>query len=240
MSYVLFVAGSIIEFFSLTTLMLVGFRIETPKRRLADVLILAALLAQVSYFTRLNISIGELSSFIQLGLTVLVVWLIFNIPLFHSLLMNLFAMGFGFVGQALIIFTISLAMDVPMSSVISESNFALPAQILSTLLFLTTAYVIKTYNLGFSFVPTSRREYVNLRGLNVIILTVITAVIVILSIASVALSNDFDTYLYIVVGIFVLSIPLFLYYSLRKDNENAEKSRRIFTHANGRAKRKSL
>lgn len=238
MEYLLFVVGSIIEFFALTTLMLVAHCIEIPRRRLFDILALAALMSQVSYFTRMVV--GETSSYIQLGLTVLAIWLICNIPLFYSAAINVVSMAFGFVGQGLIIVAISFAMNVPYSAVVSDPNYAFPAQILSTILFLTVAYVIKTHNLGFSYVPASRRVYVSLRGLNVVILTAIIVIVTALSVASIALRNDFDTYLYVVVGIFALSIPLFLYYSLRKDAEDVEKSLRISTRANDRAGRKGL
>lgn len=238
MNYVLFVVGSVIEYFALTTLMLVAHRIEMPRRRILELLGLAILMSQVSYFTRMVV--GEASSYIQLGLTVLAVWLIFNIPLFYSAVMNVISMAFGFIGQGLLILAISFGVNVPFGTVVSDPDFAFPTQVLSMLLFLTVSYVIKTYNVGFNYVPTSRRDYVELRGLNVVILTAIIVIITALSVASVALRNDFDTYLYVVVGVFALSIPLFLYYSLRKDNEDAEKSRRIITRSNGRAGRKSL
>jgi len=220
MSYAIFVAGSTIEYFSTFTLMLTLFRFQV-RDRLGYLLFVAFLMSQVSYFTRLVPEIGDLSSFIQLALFVVLFRVLFRIPVYYSVIMNAAAFILGFVVQGMLVLAFGAAgvsLDV-----IRDSMWAvLLMQLLSSALFLIMSLLLYRHEIGFNFIPKENRDAVIvIKGTNAVLLAVIILIVSAGFVAAVLSRSRYEDYVLTSSAVFVLSLPFFIYYSIQKDREDA-------------------
>ncbi len=72
MDYLLFTGASVLEYVAVFAFMFALFRFRITKRLAVTVLTVSLMMSQVSYFTRAIPQIGEMSSFIQLALYIIV------------------------------------------------------------------------------------------------------------------------------------------------------------------------
>jgi len=217
--YALFTVGSSIEYFSIFILMFTLFRFRLTDR-LVVTLLVSVMMSQVSYFTRLVPEIGSLSSFIQLGIMIIVLWVLFRVPIFYSLIMN--AAGFicGAATQGIVIFLVTFS-GVEMSTIQDNPWISTAVQLLSVTVVIAIARTIFTYNLSFDYVPVSHRARVKIKGTNAILMAVILTSLFITIMAASLLKGNYEEYVFVASATFLVAIPLFLYYSRRKDDEDA-------------------
>ncbi|RXZ77079.1 hypothetical protein EBB07_32865 [Paenibacillaceae bacterium] len=221
MKYVFFVIGSSIEYFSIFMLMFTLFRFQITER-LATTLMVSIMMSQVSYITRLSSDIGELSSYIQLVLMILVVWILFRVPWYYSILMNFASFVIGFAIQGITIFLLSLFQGVTLESIQGgDSMVSASVQLLCAVLVIAVSRLIYLMNFGFDYVPVDHRAYVQISGTNEVLIVVIIATILLAVSAALVLRDDYKGYAIVATSIFALTVPLFMYYSRRKDREDA-------------------
>ncbi|MBP3964311.1 hypothetical protein [Paenibacillus lignilyticus] len=223
MKYLLFLIGSIFEYSGMFILLFTLFRFSIYRRLLVNVFLVATLMSQVSYFTRLDSAVGDLSTYIQFGLFVIVLWVLFNVPIFHSAIMNL--AGILAVGlQGILIVLVSVISNVSFGAVAGNDVSAAGIQVITCLAHLALAKLVYDKNWGFDFVPTSRRSNVEIKGTNAILLAIISFCIVAAMITAIIFRNNYDDYVLFASIIFLFTVPVFLYFTLRKDTEDASKS----------------
>jgi len=218
-SYALFVIGSLAEYLSYFIFMFALFRFRL-KDRILYMVFVSFLMSQVSYFTRLNPEIGELSSYIQLALLIIVLWVLFRVPLYYSIVMNGAGFVVGFAVQGLVILLL-LESGTPITSIQENALNSAATQALSAFVVIGLSRLIITKNWGFDYVPTSHRAYVRISGVNAVLLVVIVVAAVAACLTAFLFKNKFQDYILLSNGIFIISVPLFLYYSFRKDHEDA-------------------
>ncbi|MBW7456847.1 hypothetical protein ACFOLF_09850 [Paenibacillus sepulcri] len=219
MSYALFVAGSIIEYFSYFIFMFALFRFRF-RDRMFYLVFVSFIMSQVSYFTRLNPEIGELSSYIQLTLLIIAMWVLFRVPLYYSIVMNGAGFVFGFAVQGLVILFL-WQTGTPLGTIQDNALASAATQALSALLVIGFSRLIFIKNWGFDYVPTSHRAYVRISGVNALLLVIIVIAAVAACLTAFLFKNEFKDYIILSNAIFIISVPLFLYYSFRKDHEDA-------------------
>jgi len=221
MSYVPFIIGSTVEAFSVFLFMLTVFRFRIDRRAIVTTLIVAFLFSQVSYFTRLNPEIGGASTYIQIALYVIVTCLVFRVSFFYSAVMN-FA---GFIGllvvQGLTIIVVGSVNGVSMDIVTSDAWVGMAVQLLGAFILLITARLVTRLNWGFDFIPSSPRTRVQLRGTNAILLALILFAISAFAVILFLFRNEYDNYVVYSSAVFIVTLPVFIHYALRKDNEDA-------------------
>lgn len=178
------------------------------------------IMSQVSYFTRLNPEIGELSSYIQLTLLIIAMWVLFRVPLYYSIVMNGAGFVFGFAVQGLVILFL-WQTGTPLGTIQDNALASAATQALSALLVIGFSRLIFIKNWGFDYVPTSHRAYVRISGVNALLLVIIVIAAVAACLTAFLFKNEFKDYIILSNAIFIISVPLFLYYSFRKDHEDA-------------------
>ncbi|SDX81747.1 hypothetical protein [Paenibacillus sp. CF384] len=221
MNYFLFIVGSTFEYIGTLLFLFTLFRFGLDRRLIINVLLVSLLMSQASYFSRLDPAVGDLSSYIQFILFVLVLWILFRVPIFHSIIMNFAGIAALFTVQGLIILVASQVSDTSFSTITSNHATATAVQIITCLANIAIARTVYIKNWGFDFVPTSRRVYVEIRGTNAILLAIIAFAIVLAAILAVVFRNNYDEYVIAASVVFLLTLPLFLYFTLRKDTEDA-------------------
>ncbi|QHT62102.1 hypothetical protein GXP70_20385 [Paenibacillus lycopersici] len=196
------------------------FRFSLDKWLVRNVIVVALITSQVSYFTRLTPEIGNLTTYIQLFLFVVVLWVLFRVPLFYSIIMNFSGLISSFVTSGIAILLASFA-GANSAEIQGNSMLTAAIQLLSALINIAVARLIYTRNWGFDFVPSERRFRVKINGTNAVLLAIIAVVVVLSVVITLIFRNDFDEYVITASLIFLLTIPVFFYFSLRKDNEDA-------------------
>ncbi|TYP71729.1 hypothetical protein [Paenibacillus methanolicus] len=219
MDYVLFVIGATIEYFSLFIFMLTLFRFRI-KKRIVHAALVSLLMSQVSYFTRIDPDIGSMSSFLQIALSIVVLCIIFRTPIRWSVVMNFASAIFGFAVQGILLLVLWFGMGLTLETVQSDRLTGAAAQIASSVLFLAASRTVVTFNLGFNYVPIDVRSYERVTRSSAIIISSVSVAMVAACITAYMFRNDVQDYFFIALGIFVLTLPLFLYYSFRKDEED--------------------
>ncbi|CDN42028.1 hypothetical protein [Paenibacillus sp. P22] len=219
MSYVLFVVGSAVEYFGMFALMFALFRFQVNRDFFAKVAIITLLMSQVSYFTRLVPEIGNLSTYLQYVLFVGILWYLFRVPLFHSIVIN-FAGLFVDIGVTVgCVFIISAATGITLDTISANPVLTASFQILSAVIQIGLAYTIRVKNWGFDWVPSDRRVYTPFNRTSAVITALIAFCIVAAFILTSILREDFEGYLVAVGGVALIFVPLFLFFALRKDRE---------------------
>jgi hypothetical protein len=221
MDYLLFIIGSIFEYAGMFILLFMLFRFTLEKRLLVNVVWVSVLMSQVSYFTRLDSAVGDLSSYVQFLLFIIVLWVLFRVPIFHSIVMNFAGLAAIFASQGLIILIASFISGVSFESVIRNDATATAVQIITCLVQIALARAVYILNWGFDFVPTSRRSNVRIKGTNAILLAIISVSIVAAAVLAYIFRNNYDDYVIYASIVFLLTLPVFLHFSLRKDFEDA-------------------
>ncbi|RAP73599.1 hypothetical protein [Paenibacillus montanisoli] len=219
MNYLYFSIGSSIEYFSVFVLMFTLFRFPVTER-LNITLIVSLMMSQVSYFSRLMPEIGDFSSYIQLGLLVIVLWILFRVPLYYSLIMNAAAFIVGFAIQGLTLLILSLS-GTPLEFVTGTPIISAAVQLLTAAIVFAISRTIYIKHWGYDYVPASHRANVSITGTNAILLVVVVTSLVVAAGAGLVLRGNFKDYAIVASVIFLLTIPLFLHYSIRKDKEDA-------------------
>jgi hypothetical protein len=220
-NYFIFLVASAIEYFGTFIFMFALFRFRIRKELVLNILLVSFLMSQVSYFTRLNPELEGLSTFIQFALFILVFWILFLIPFFHSIVMNFAGVACVFLVQGLWLFLLLQTTGMPMADLISNVWIASALQVLTSLVQIALARTIILKNWGFDFVPTSPRSHVTIRGTNAILVGIISFAIVLATLLAYIFRNNLDIYVICASVLFVISMPLFIYFAIRKDNEDA-------------------
>ncbi|WP_274651702.1 hypothetical protein [Paenibacillus humicola] len=188
---------------------------------LVNVFLVTLLMSQVSYFTRKIPEIGELSTYIQFFLFALVLWILFRVPLFHSFLMNFAGISASFVIGA-ICAGITYMLGLSIAEIKHNEIVTASLQLLSFIFYIGIARLVYTMNWGFDYVPAERRQNVEIRGTNSILITIIAVSVVASVVMTLLFRNNFGNYVDVVsTVVFLLTLPIFLFFSLRKDNEDA-------------------
>ncbi|SEM57030.1 hypothetical protein [Paenibacillus sp. OV219] len=221
MDYILFVIGSTFEYIGMFLFLFALFRFGLYTRLIMNVVIVSVLMSQVSYFTRLDSSVGDLSSYIQFFLFVVVLWLLFQVPLFHSIVMNFAGLAATFGINGIIILIAIFLGDISLDTIQSTQSILTSFQFVTFLAEIGIARSIYIMNWGFDFVPTSRRSYVQIKGTNAILMAIISTSIVIAAVLAFVFRNDYNDYVFYASFVFLCTLPIFLYFSLRKDVEDA-------------------
>jgi len=188
---------------------------------IAVTLLIAFLMSQVSYVTRLNTDLADISSYIQLVL--LIVWfsLLFRVPLFYSVIMNFAGFVAGFVLQGIVIYGLMFLIDLSLAEMQDNPWILHSIQILTAIIELALCRLLYVMNWNFDFVPTSHRADVRFSGTNIILLSTIVLCISLGAIAAILFRDKFHDYFMFSYIVFFVTLPVFLYYLLRKDYEDA-------------------
>jgi hypothetical protein len=219
--YVLFVIGSSFEYFAYFIFMFTLFRFRIKPRMIGMTLLIALLMSQISYVTRLNPNLSELSSYIQLVLLVVWLCLLFRVPLFYSIIMNFAGFVAGFVLQGIVVSGLMFLLGLTLADMQNNQRIIASIQVLTAILELTICRLLYVMNWNFDFVPTSHRADVRFSGTNAILLSTIVLCISLAAIAAYLLRDKFGSYFVVSYIVFFVTLPIFLYYLLRKDYEDA-------------------
>lgn len=221
MQYVPFVVGAAIECFGVFLVMFSLFRFQLNTRAFITVSIVAFMMSQVSYFTHLNPEMENLTTYIQFALYVAVLWILFRVPIFYSVIMNFAGFAVLVVVQGVTILALAEVNSISLTTIKNNGLVSAATQLLTFILMFFLARLILRFNWGFDFVPTSRRHDMQFRGTNVTLIAVITSTIVVIAVITYVFRNEFETLVIYASLVFLLTLPAFLYISLRKDNEDA-------------------
>ncbi|HUC93335.1 MAG TPA: hypothetical protein VMS09_15140 [Paenibacillus sp.] len=222
MDYVIFLVGSFLEYFAALVLMFALFRFRFDPRVFLNFALISFMMSHVSYFTRLNPEIGDMSSYIQLILFIVILCLLFRVSIFYSIIMNFAAFVAGFVLQGIVFFVIFNQMSGITLSELQGNQLLLTTLMIVTSMFsLAISRTLYVMNWNFDFVPTSNRTNVTIKGYNAIILVIIILSISITAITSYFFRFKYDVYVVYSILVFVISLPIFLYYAVRKDFDDA-------------------
>lgn len=219
MNYGLFLIGSLIEYCTAFVLMFTLFRFPL-KGIMPQIIIIAFMMSHFSYITRHFADIGSYSSYLQLVLLIIVTWAVFRVPLFYSFIMN----GAGFIClfavQGITIFIIVMA-GTPFSHIAKDPEIIFATQCLSGLIVVGISRFIVIKNWGFDYVPASHRAHIEINRTNSALFSIIAGSMVVALVAGIALKGNLEKYIVVAGTTFICSIPVFLYYSRRKDAEDA-------------------
>jgi len=221
MSYVPFIAGSTVEYFSVFLFMLTLFRFRLDRRAVVTTLAISLLLGQVSYFTRLVPEIGDGSTYIQLALYIIVTCLVFRVSVFYSVIMNFAGFIALLVVQGLTIIVVGSINSVSLDIVREDVRVGMGVQFLGAIIIIGLSRLVSRFNWGFDFVPTSPRTRVQVRGTNAILLALILLAIAAFAVITYVFRNEFDSLVVYSSAVFVVTLPVFIYYAVRKDDEDA-------------------
>ncbi|MEK0314134.1 hypothetical protein [Cohnella sp. 56] len=221
MQYVPFIVGSAIECFGVFIVMFSLFRFRLNTRAFITVSIVAFMMSQLSYFTRLNPETSNLSTYIQFAMYVIVLWVLFRVPVFYSILMNFAGFAVLVVVQGITILVLGAINNISLETIKNNGMINAATQLLTFILMLSLARLILRFNWGFDFVPTSRRHEMEFKGTNVTLIAVIISAIVVLTVVIYVFRNEYKDFVIYASLVFLLTLPAFLYFSLRKDNEDA-------------------
>ncbi|MBJ6364208.1 hypothetical protein ACFOQM_23595 [Paenibacillus sp. GCM10012307] len=221
MDYLLFTGASVFEYVAVFAFMFALFRFRITGRLVVTVLTVSLMMSQVSYFTRSIPQIGEMSAFIQLALYVVVLWVLFQVPFFYSIVMNFAGFAIVVVVQGVVLLAFHFLSAVPADVVKDSVLLGSGVQVLSSLIEIAVAYAIVQLGGGFNFVPTSRRTYTRFNRSNVTILVIILTTVMLAATLAYLFANEFDSYVLSACAVFVVTIPAYLYVALRKEYEDA-------------------
>lgn len=220
MNYLLFVIGSEVEYLSIFIFMFSLFRFEIKKDRIIRITIIAFILCQVSYIIRKFPEIVDVSSYIQIFLMIIVLWALFRVPLYYSFIMN----GAGFIVPfAIQVLTVGVlyVTGTPFNTIADSPILVTATQIMSATIVLGLSRWIVLKNFGYDYVPAYHRVFVEMNKNNAILFAIVATTLIIALIAGVALRGNLEAYIVVAGTIFLLSIPFFIYFSRRKDIEDA-------------------
>ena len=219
--YVLFLVGSSSEYFAYFMFMFTLFRFRIKPRMIAITLLIAFLMSQVSYITRLSPEISEFSSYIQLVLLVIWLCLLFRVPLFYSVIMNFAGFAAGIVLQGIVVSGLMFLLGLSLADINDNLWITVPIQVLTSILELTLCRLLYVMNWNFDFVPTSHRADVKIGGTNARLLVIIVLGISFAAAVAYGFRDRFDSYFVYTCIVFFVALPVFVYYLLRKDYEDA-------------------
>jgi len=220
-NYFVFLVASSIEYFGTIIFMFALFRFRIRKQLVMNVLLVSFLMSQVSYFTRINPEIQGFSTYIQFALFILVFWVLFLIPLFHSVIMNFAGVASVMIIQGVSIMLFIQLAGTSMNSMQENLWVASGMQVLCAVIQIAIARTIIVMNWGFDFVPTSPRAYVQIRGTNAKLIGIISLAIVLAAFLAYVFRNNLDIYVISASVVFTVTLIAFIYLSVRKDNEDA-------------------
>lgn len=195
------------------------FRIRRPL--VLNALLVSFLMSQVSYFTRINPEIDEFSTYIQFLLFIIVFWLFFLVPFFHSIVMNFAGVASGILLQGICLFLLLQITGTTATTFLADVWSASSLQILTAVLQIGLTRLIVIKNWGFDFVPTSPRANVVIKGTNAILIGIISFSVVLAAFLSFIFRNNLNGYILSACIVFILTLSMFIYYSVKKDNEDA-------------------
>ena len=221
MEYVLFLIGSSFEYFAYFIFMFTLFRFRIKPRMIAMTLLIAFMMSQVSYVTRMTPEIAEFSSYIQLILLVIWLCLLFRVPLFYSVIMNFAGFAAGIVLQGIVISALMFLIGMTLDEMQGNDWILFSIQILTAIVEIALSRLLYVMNWNFDFVPTSHRADVKIHGTNARLLTTIVLCISIAAVVAYGFRDKFHSFFVYTCVVFMITLPVFLYYMLRKDYEDA-------------------
>ncbi|QHW34134.1 hypothetical protein GZH47_27295 [Paenibacillus rhizovicinus] len=152
---------------------------------------------------------------------IIALWALFRVPLYYSFIMN----GAGFIVPfAIQVGTIGLLYltGTPFKAIADSPVLVTATQILSATIVIGLSRWIVIKNVGFDYVPASHRVFVEMNKNNATLFAIIASSLIIALISGVALRGNLEAYIVVAGTIFLLSIPFFIYFSRRKDIEDAQ------------------
>lgn len=221
MEYILFLIGSSFEYFAYFMFMFTLFRFRIKPRMIAIILLIAFLMSQISYVTRHSPEISEFSSYIQLALLVIWLCLLFRVPLFYSVIMNFAGFTAGIVLQGLVMSGLMFFLGLNLDIILNNNWIFLSVQTLTSIVEIALCRMLYVLNWNFDFVPTSHRADVKISGTNARLLGIIALCIFLAAAVAYLFRDQFDSYFVFTCIVFFITLPVFLYYLMRKDYEDA-------------------
>jgi len=225
MEYVLFLIGSSFEYFAYFLFMFTLFRFRIKPGMITMTLLVALLMSQISYVTRLQEDLSGMSSWIQLVLLVIWLSLLFRVPLFYSIIMNLSGFVAGFALQGILLSGLMVLVDLTWSDIRDNPWIVLSIQILTVVLEIALCRLLDVMNWNVDFVPTPHRADVRFSGTNAVLLSAIVLGISLAAFAAYVFRDQLGSYFIVSYIVFFITLPVFLYRLLRKDCEDASASR---------------
>jgi len=143
------------------------------------------------------------------------------VPLFYSIIMNFAGFVAGFVLQGIVISGLMFLVDLTWPDIQSNFWIIMSLQVLTAILELALCRLLYVMNWNFDFVPTSHRADVRFSGTNAILLSTIVLCISLGAVAAYLFRDKVDDYFVFSYIVFFITLPVFLYYLLRKDYEDA-------------------
>lgn len=197
------------------------FRFRIRTKMILNVVWIAFIMSQVSYITRLNPEIGDMSAVLQYFLITSTLWVLFRVPLFYSAIMVFSGFITGFVIQGITILTLTSTIGLTLETIRENIWIFVATQVLTAILTIAICRTLHIMNWTFDFVPTSHRANVKIHGTNAILLATIVLCIVLTAAAAYLFRNTFEDFVVYSLLVFVITLPIFYYYAVRKDNEDA-------------------
>jgi len=220
-NFFIFLVASSIEYFGIFMFMFALFRFRIRPQLIFSIVLVSFLMSQVSYFTRINPEIESFSTYIQFILFILVVWILFLIPFFHSVVMNFAGIAVAFLVQGIQVLAIVQLYGGSLTDLQDNVWVAAAMQVLSSIILLALTRTIIIMNWGFDFVPTSPRANVQIKGTNAILIGIISFAVVLAALLAYIFRTNLDIYVISASILFLITLPLFIYFSVRKDTEDA-------------------
>jgi hypothetical protein len=160
---------NVYEVFAFTALMLSIFRISL-KEYLVFTIIAGVVIALTSYLLRFVFNLETITPLFMLLWLFIFVWQIFRFHSFYALMMTVT----GYLGYLVIQCLIILLLQIRFSleEISTPLLHAKLLQLVSATVTLVIAYWLWKKRLGFSFVPDRMSEKVEMKGLNLVLLSI--------------------------------------------------------------------
>lgn len=224
MSYVLFVVASIAEYIGTFAVMFTLFRFPFNRDFLVKIALIAVLMSQVSYFTRLVPEIGSLTTFIQFPIFIAIFWLLFRVPMWHSLWINFAGLAVAFIVPIASVLAVSSTSGITLTQINESPTLQFAFQLLSAVLQIAIARTIYIRNWGFDWVPSDRRVYTPFTRSSAVITALVAFGLVLALVLTAIFRHNFEDYIVLVGCVFLVTLPTFIFFAIRKDEEHAAES----------------
>lgn len=213
MDFILFNLISMFENVAAFCLMFALFRFKV-KEYFIHILFAAFLMSQLSYYMRTVFDFGNIVPFMSMVMMFLMMWLLFQVQIYYAGIMSLVTyIAFSSIQALLVLVQLSagwLEVIEPFSSA------AYVNQLITALISLAASWILLRKRIGFTFVPFSESTPLRLRGENLwyIILIIFLSIFTGMNYYWFFIKID---HIYLVSVMFIVSLCVLLYLSLRKE-----------------------
>jgi len=214
MEFVLFMLFSMIEAFALYYFMFRLFKVDLHMPSIAFASLLGS---YTSYTLRVSAELPNIDIFVQMILLIAFVWLLFQVPLYYSILMACISFVAYVVVQITVYFLLS-AIDPSIHLLESSGSMTYVVQFATATIIVMIGSYIHRKRKGFSFVPHSFFVPVKLKSFQIALL-----ILYILTFCSVPISYFLYHYrpIYLITPLFIcLLLFLCLYAAYRSDRKH--------------------